>query len=287
MYTRLPSSSLRVTGPDRLDFVQGQMTAHLKAVPVLGQVLACFLNHKGQIEFVARIYRRDHDLYLHLWEGQAAGLKNRLQKYIIFDDVQLEDTSDKLITVHVWNENDLSGWDISGADVQTFELAGGAVLSARVERGLEAGLDLHYLSKHEEAILPLLGEEKPLAELEERRLEAGISDIQDRWEGFLPQEVGLERAVSYRKGCYVGQEIMARLEARGNARYTLGRVEGAEVAPYSDLVQGGKVVGRTGASTGKQALARLRKDLQADGGAGGALEVAGQQVSAQTVASTP
>lgn len=261
MYTRLPSSSLRVTGPDRLDFVQGQMTAHLKAAPTPGVVLACFLNHKGQIEFVARIYRRDNDLYLHLWGGQAEGLAARFKKFIIFDDVQVEDTTSKLSTVHVWNEAELPGWDAAGGDVQTFELAGGAVLAARVARGLEAGLDLHYLTAHENEILPLLGQEKPFEQLESGRISAGISDIQDRWEGFLPPEVGLERAVSYRKGCYVGQEIMARLEARGNARYGLGRVQGDAVAPFAEVLQGGKVVGRTGASTGLQALARLRKDL--------------------------
>ena len=58
-FTRLPSSALRLTGPDRLDFVQGQMTANLKAAPTPGMVPACFLNVRGgQIEQFARVYRR-------------------------------------------------------------------------------------------------------------------------------------------------------------------------------------------------------------------------------------
>lgn len=278
MFSRIPSSSLRITGPDRLDFVQGQMTANLKAAPTPGMVLGCFLNYKGQIEYLARIYRREADLYLHLWEGQAAGLATRLGKYIIFDDVQLEDTSAKLATLHLWDEQSAGlGWDGSGPDVQTAKLGAATLLLARVQRSHTVGLDIHYLRQYEPDLVPLLGSEKPLEELEAARIAAGLSDSQDRWEGFLPQEVGLEaRAVSYRKGCYVGQEIMARLEARGNARYRLGRVQGVDVAPFNEVLQGGKAVGRTGASSGKQALARLRKDLDPESGP---LEVAGLTVS--------
>ena len=90
--------------------------------------------------------------------------------------------------------------------------------------------------------------QRPYAELEAARIEAGISDAaRDGWAGYLPQEVGLEGAVSYRKGCYVGQEIMARLEARGNARYHLAQLLGEGLPAHAEVTFEGKLVGRSGA----------------------------------------
>ena len=264
-FTRLPSSALRLTGDDRLDFVQGQMTNNLKAAPTPGMVPACFLSARGQIEFFARIYRREDDIYLHLAEGEAAALKARFRKYIIFDAVEVHDLSDQLATLHLWNES-LPGWNAEGGDVQSFELGGGAVLVGRVNRTGTPGLDVHYLRQHEETLLAALkADERSFEALEAARIRAGISDVtQDRWAGFLPQEVGLESAVSYRKGCYVGQEIMARLEARGNARYHLAQLTGEQLPAYNDVTLEGRVVGRSGKSAGDVTLSRLRKDVPQD-----------------------
>ncbi|TSA87886.1 folate-binding protein YgfZ [Deinococcus detaillensis] len=264
-FTVLPSSALRLTGADRLDFVQGQMTNNLKAAPTPGMVEACFLSPKGQIEFFARIYKRESDLYLHLAEGVAPTLAARFGKYIIFDQVEVQDISGELASLHVWSQQ-VPGWDAGGPEVQSFELGGGVVLAGRIDRTGSAGLDLHYLRKHQsEVLLALGGAERSHAELEAARIGAGISDaVQDGWAGFLPQEVGLERAMSYRKGCYVGQEIMARLEARGNTRYQLTQLENAQGLPLparAEITLSGKVVGRSGASAGDTALARLRKDV--------------------------
>lgn len=266
--TVLPSSALRLTGADRLDFVQGQMTNNLKSAPTPGMVEACFLSPKGQIEFFARIYKRDNDLYLHLAEGIAPGLAARFGKYIIFDQVEVQDISGELASLHVWSEQ-AAGWNAGGPDVQSFELGGGVVLAGRINRTGKVGLDVHYLQKHRVEMLAALGgTEQSYAELETARIEAGISDpVQDGWAGFLPQEVGLERAMSYRKGCYVGQEIMARLEARGNTRYQLAQLQneqGQLLPAHAEIMMGGKVVGRSGASAGDVALARLRKDVPAD-----------------------
>lgn len=271
-FTRLSSSALRLTGPDRLDFVQGQMTAHLKAAPTPGMVPACFLNVRGQIEHFARVYRRDDDVYLHLDDlsgtaNEAAALAARFKKYIIFDQVEVQDVSAVLGSLHVWNE-ELSGWDAAGPDVQSFELGGGVLLVGRVNRTGTVGLDVHYLQKHEAGLLAELNaqavsiQEMPHAELETARIAAGISDVsRDGWQGSLPQEVGQDAAISYRKGCYVGQEIMARLEARGHARHALTLLAGEHLPAHSEIKHAGRVVGLSGASTGTLALAKLRTDL--------------------------
>lgn len=280
-FTRLPSSALRLTGADRLDFVQGQMTNNLKAAPTPGMVPACFLNHKGQIEFFAHIYKREGDVYLHLAEGQAPALAARLRKYIIFDAVEVQDVTDQLASLHVWSEA-VAGWDAAGAAVQSFDLGGGSVLAGRIDRTGTPALDLHYLRRHEATLLTALAAtELPFADLEAARVRAGISDVtQDGWTGNLPQEVGLDSAMSYRKGCYVGQEIMARLEARGNTRYHLAQLRGEALPAHADILLSGKLVGRTGSSVSDLALARIRKDLPPDA----ALEVGGVSARLETPA---
>ncbi len=274
-FTRLPSSALRLTGPDRLDFVQGQMTAHIKAAPTPGMVPACFLNVRGQIEQFARVYRRADDVYLHLDDlsgtgEQAAVLAARLKKYIIFDQVEVHDVTPVLASLHLWPDAlaTLLGWDAAGPDVQSFEFGGGVVLAGRVNRSGESGLDVHYLRQHEATLLAALAaSEVPAVELEAARIAAGLSDVvRDGWQGSLPQEVGQDAAVSYRKGCYVGQEIMARLEARGNTRHALTLLSGEGLPAHSEVRHGDRVVGQTGASTGRLALAKLRKDLPEDAG---------------------
>ena len=288
MWTRIPSSSLRVTGADRVDFVQGQMTADLRGAAVPGMVACAFLNVRGQIEQFARAYKRPDDIYLHLDEGQAATLAARLRRYIIFDQVDLSETTGTLRTVHVWDVPELAAQVPEAASAAQFEWGGGMVLAGRVDRMGTPGFDLHYLAANEANVLGTLGQESPLQALDAARIAAGIPDIaRDGFTGVLLQEVGLDisgplPAISYRKGCYVGQEIMARLEARGNARYHLARVSGtglasSGLASHAEILKGGKVVGQTGLAVGGRALARLRKEIEA----GEVLEVAGQPVTAE------
>ncbi len=268
MWTLFPSSGLRVTGADRVDFVQGQMTGDLRGAATPGMVACAFLNVRGQTEQFARAYKRADDVYLHLDAGQAAPLMARLKRYIIFDQVEVQDVSDTLRTVHVWEADGVPGWNAEGPDAQSFELGGGVVLAGRVNRTGKLGVDLHYLARHEAEVLTALGgEEASLDTLDAARIHAGIPDIaRDGFLGVLPQEVGLDvggplPAISYRKGCYVGQEIMARLEARGQTRYHLAQLAGDGWDVGADVTYGGKVVGQAGLNAGGLGLARLRKDL--------------------------
>jgi len=291
--THIPSSSLRLTGPDRLDFLQGQMTAHLKAAPTPGRVPALFLSVKGQIEFFAQIYKRPDDLYLHLAAGQAEALERRFKKYIIFDQVEVQNVSSVLSTLHLWGE---MGGEISlevaqklnyspeEAETQITDVGEMTLLISRFNRTGQSGLEVHVLNKHLDALLELLAlEEKPYSAVQEARVRAGISDpLEDGFLGDLPQECGLEGAVSYKKGCYIGQEIMARLEARGNTRHRLVRLEGQNLPSHLELEQGGKKVGQTGLSVGNVVLARLRKELED----GATLEVGSSSATVHDLSST-
>ncbi|MDB5044270.1 MAG: aminomethyltransferase [Deinococcus sp.] len=290
MWTQIPSGGLRVTGADRVDFVQGQMTGDLRGAPTPGLVACAFLNVRGQIETFARAYRRTDDVYLHVDAGEAEALAARLKRYIIFDQVEVKDVSDDLRCVHVWPGAGVPGWNEAGPDAQTFELGGGVVLGGRVNRTGTAGTDLHYLTRHEAAVLAALeGPEAPLETLDAARVAAGIPDIaRDGFSGTLLQEVGLDisgplPAISYRKGCYVGQEIMARLEARGNTRYHLVRLTGEGLPRGTDILHSGKVVGQSGLNAAGASLAWLRKELPE----GAEVEVGGVSATVHLLGSVP
>jgi len=199
-----------------------------------------------------------------------------------------------LSTLHLWGEISLEvaqklNYTLEGAETQIAQVGDMTLLVSELNRTGQDGLEVHVLSKHLEKLTSLLAlEEKPYGAVQEARVRAGIPDaLEDDFLGDLPQECGLEAAVSYKKGCYIGQEIMARLEARGNTRHRLVRlelmgVEGQNLPSHLELEQGGKKVGRTGLSVGNVVLARLRKELEH----GATLEIGVSSATVHDVSST-
>jgi tRNA-modifying protein YgfZ len=103
------------------------------------------------------------------------------------------------------------------------------------------------------------------AEAEVLRIDAAIPALgRDVTSRNFPQEARLERAVSFKKGCYVGQEIVARIQSRGAVNRVLVKLAtAARVAPGSDVAQDGVVIGQVTSSaespaTGALALAYVK-----------------------------
>ena len=251
------------------------------------------LNVRGHALALMRVYRREDDLFVAVEGGAGAQVEAQLRAHIIFDQVELHNLSDTLLTFTVQGTDagavlrrvfgaDLP--DLPGPDTFTQPpFASAKVLVGPAPRSRAGGFDLHVLSRDAGALVAALtGAGAVLAgedALEALRIEAGIAGAElEGGDGVLPQEAGLEHAVSYRKGCYLGQEIMARIEARGNLRRRLAglSLDGLPEAGAKDLVQGGKTVGRLGgvaehSRLGIIALASVRTEVEAGAG----LEVGG------------
>jgi tRNA-modifying protein YgfZ len=231
-YTQIPSGAIRVTGTDRLDFVQGQVAQNIKTLSTPGGARSMILNVKGQIEFDVRIYRRKDDIYLQTASGLSEVVMARLQKYIVFDDVKLENVSNRIRVLHLSGEKALETVSSFGfsSGTQLVETDFGTLLVSQVERGNGAGFDIHVLDSKFDELLQTFTTQgatklEPV-ELERRRIVSGLANAHsDGFTGMLPQECGLLEGVSFKKGCYVGQEIMARLDARGHSNKTLMRVK--------------------------------------------------------------
>jgi folate-binding Fe-S cluster repair protein YgfZ len=93
----------------------------------------------------------------------------------------------------------------------------------------------------------------------------------------IPQEAGLnERAVSFTKGCYVGQEVVSRMQNRASVRKRVVPIEGAApLASGREIKAGEATIGTVGSVAGRQALALLRLDRAVEAKAKGQALTAG------------
>ncbi len=292
---------LRVTGPDARDFLHGQLAADVRALAVAGQVLSLLLNHKGHALADVAVLRAADGFLLLVEDGKADQVFTSLVDHIVFDDVSVSRAPGFASSVQgaAWGavvgalggevpeegRTALALAEVDGASVHALRrrrsVPGGADLlvvgaadadEARSIRGAER-LALAVLERLVDAGGVLVGE----AALAAARVEALVPAAAfEGGDGVLPQEAGMVERLSYRKGCYLGQEIMARIEARGNLKRALAllSVDGlaaddtldALEAPGSSVALDGRPVGRLGTLArlpggGATALAVLRRDV--------------------------
>ena len=289
---------LTLRGSDRIDFLHGQISNDVRGLRSGETNRSLLLNHRGHALADMRVLRQDAELQVAVDGGGLEVVEESLRRHIIFDQVELERRAHVGVLSLQGPAAAAEVEEVLGAEVpaegrfQEAESGGEAVTVWRARRSPAGGVDLlageATLQRLAAALLasgavpgsrPALELARVLATLPAARSEGG--------DGILPQEAGLEPLVSYRKGCYLGQEIMARIEARGKLRRQLAALSLASLPPAGerDVRSDGKLVGRLGQvalhpERGYLALAVLRNDLAEDA----TLEVGG--VACQ-VAPTP
>jgi tRNA-modifying protein YgfZ len=291
---------LRLTGADRVDFLNGQVSHDVRSLPEEGARLALLLDHRGRPQADLTIVKRSGDLFVSVDDARAERVRASLQAHIVFDQVELQDLSTTLALLVV------AGHDVAdmvddalgapggtagralaagpGGPVVHVPYEGASVLLHARRRAGVPSLDLHVLAAArapiEEALVAAGARMAGEAVLLSARVGVGGAAAAAEGAEALPQEAGLDARVSYRKGCYLGQEIMARIEARGTLRRGLARLvlasAPADTAAREVHGSDGRAVGRVGSAAwtpeGWQALAVVRLDL-AEGAALTALGV--------------
>ncbi|MFO7545031.1 MAG: hypothetical protein R6W77_06005 [Trueperaceae bacterium] len=278
----LASGALVATGPDAASFLQGQLANQVQALTPGRVARSLLLNHKGHAMADAMVLRDDAGRFrLVVDDGGLAVALRTLRDHLVFDQVELSAMAEThLVTLqgdaaeHVLRTATANLAPADDAHVAA-QVAQAEVTVWRRRRAPSGGFDLLVPTGALVAVLnalrgggaELVGEDAlDAAKVAGRLASAGG----EAGEGVLPQEAGLEDALSYRKGCYLGQEIMARIEARGNLRRALASVvldgppDPGTGAP--EIRYGGKVVGRLGTVArmpdgSHRALAVLRTDL--------------------------
>jgi len=247
---------LRLAGKKTVEMLNAVLTNDVPEEDRLG-VYALLLNPKGRIQADLRVLKSGEDVLIEVEPEGAAAAKELLGRYAPFYRVGLEDLSEtdaswSVLGLYGPRAGDLlEGPDLAEHESLKVSLNGADLLAAGVAVPI-SGYDLLGPADALEMARNHLRERGAVAAgldaYEAARIGAGVprfgSDITP--ENF-PAEAGiLERAVSFEKGCYPGQETVARMHYRGHPNKMLHRfvIEGSPPAPDTPIFQNEKQVGR-------------------------------------------
>lgn len=255
-YVELPDwAHVRLTGPDRQAFFHNFCTNDIKKL-VPGEICEAFvLNSKGKtIGFVHALAGED-ELWLVGHGNQAGTLVQHLDMYLIREDVTLEDVTQQFASIFVCGSRASEklasiGWELPGSN-RFSSTESGSIKIAQVEIAGFGYLILCPVDQLEPVQSQLKEnglEPCALNSLDALRIECGTPwfgiDLDD---SNLPQELQRDdKAISFDKGCYLGQETVARIDARGRVNKLLVGLEFTEPCPSrgDELMYDGVVVGR-------------------------------------------
>lgn len=227
---------LRVSGRDRLKYLHNMTTQDVKSLAPGQVACACALTAKGKVVADMRLYALEDEVILDVAEGRAAALAEHLRKFVVVNQVTIEDATERLGALALEGPRAAAvlGRPLP-AGVERFEegfLAAASISGAPGCRLILPRASLAAVRARLEAAGAI-----PISETaaDWLRVESGTPAFgKDFDEGTLPPEVGLEKtAISYTKGCYLGQEPIARLHFLGHVnRKLMGLIfEGDAPAP--------------------------------------------------------
>jgi tRNA-modifying protein YgfZ len=254
-----------VRGSEAADFLQGQVSNDVEALAPGQGCYATILNHKGKLRTDLRVLRGDDWFWLDTEAIGTAVVRHMLDTYALGRDVQWEEVGERhSILALVGPAADDLVDPAPAAEEHSF-VDSGAGLWVRTDLGIDL---LCSNERAEELRAELDVEEVPEEVVECLRIESGRPRLGlDMDADTIPQEAGInERAVDFEKGCYVGQETVARLHYKGKPnRHLRGLLLSAPVERGTDILLGERVVGRVGSTCvsprlGPIALALVRRE---------------------------
>lgn len=228
---------LSITGSDARPLLQGLVTVDLDRLSDNGNVFGALLAPQGKIQFDFFIHALNGDLWIDIDKARAQDFLKRMMLYKLRSDVQFTDVSDTYFVVAQWGDNAQGAADARLSSLGTrqivetlpaFNANGQEYHAHRIQLGVpEAGKDFAY-------------------------------------DDIFPHDAMMDalHGVDFGKGCYVGQEVVSRVQHRGTARKRFYHLASSTPLPEfgSAVMVGDKAVGTLGSSVGGNALALLRMD---------------------------
>ena len=214
-------AKFQITGTDRVRFLNGQITNDLRKATEKVAIESCVLNAKGKMNAHIFVSALAECFSVDAEQELRETLRTRLERYVIADDVQIENVTDEFSLFHVLSE-------------ESPTLEHGRIVSVR--RFAEQGCDVWSDAARHDAVWQQLSSAFAFLDstaAEVMRIEQGIP----RWgreltEQIIPIEANLEqRTIDYEKGCYIGQEVISRMKMSGQTNKRLCGVVSLDDVP--------------------------------------------------------
>jgi folate-binding protein YgfZ len=246
---------LCVTGNDRLRFLNGQLTNDITRATSTNAIGACVLNVKGRLDAHVFVSAVDDAFFLDSDPEVREKLQARLERYIIADDVQIENVTPQWSVFHVLSS--------SAPDLPET----GRIVSAN--RFRQPGWDIWVEAPEHDKIFEQISGAFSFCDdagVEVFRMEQGIPRWgRDLTEEINPVEANLEEScIDYKKGCYIGQEVISRMKMSGQRNKKLcglASVHDSPLEPGMKLFPMGEEKKEAGWITSAGRSKRLAKEI--------------------------
>jgi folate-binding protein YgfZ len=250
-----------VRGGEAVDFLQGQVSNDVEALRPGSGCYATILGHKGKLRTDLRILRGEEWLWVDTEAIGHAVIRHTLETYSLGRDVQFEDVTESRAILSLVGPEARERLDVPPPAEEHAFVEGERGLYVATDLGVdvigERGLELDVEPVSEEVA-------------ECRRIEVGRPRLGfDMGSETMPQEAGInERAVSFTKGCYVGQETVARLHYKGKPNRHLRGLRLSAPSFDGDAIKlADREVGKIGTAVispalGPIALAVIRREAE-------------------------
>ncbi len=255
-------AKIAVTGGDRVRWLNGMVSNNVRDLAPGHGVYAFMLNAQGRIQADLYVFQRGDSLLVDTERGQREKVLQLFDHYIIADDVEIADVSDKLAALGLTGPESrhvLERAGIADPDLAHLQFADVAWPQAGLQKSitlLRSGEEAReswqiwiapeYTAELWDALVKTGARPTGTTALNLFRISRGIPqfgvDIRER---DLPQETGQARALNFTKGCYLGQEIVERIRSRGavHRQFMAFAVEGTLPEPGAKILAEEKEVG--------------------------------------------
>lgn len=253
-------AKFKLTGADRIRYLNGQVTNDVRRVETVQTLYACVTDVKGRIAADVFVHAHGDTLLLDAEPGLRESLGMRLERYIVADDVELTDVTDEWQLWHFWSDTGIASLRSPAAQSSSDNLRSDPVAAwnesflcgqerphhlLRTTRFFKPGLDLWLPASAPEPTfesLPYLTE----PDIETWRILQRVP----RWphelnaETFPPEARLQSQAMDFGKGCYIGQEVLSRIKTTGKMPREMIAFESAMEVNAGDELWHEKLVGK-------------------------------------------